>query len=98
MPPGRRWPRLGIRPGVRFGRPLDFAHYSGVESEPVDLRAVTDEIMLAMRDLSEQEYVDEYAPRAKRRGRSLRGRPPADEQVERRAEAERPEVSPGSDT
>ena len=47
MPPGRLiWPRLRIRPGVRFGKPLDFSRYSGLESDRTwSLRAVTDEIM-----------------------------------------------------
>src|SRR6266487_2493041 len=63
MPPGRLWPRLRIRPGVRFGKPLDFSRYSGLESDHLALRAITDEIMYALMELSGQEYVDEYAQR-----------------------------------
>jgi len=67
MPPGRMWPRLGVRPGVRFGTPLDFSRYSNVEPDRQILRAVTDEIMHALRELSGQEYVDEYAPKPESR-------------------------------
>jgi 1-acyl-sn-glycerol-3-phosphate acyltransferase len=72
QPPGRLLPRLRIRPGVRFGEPLDFSRYAGLESDRLVLRAVTDEIMYAVMSLSGQEYVDEYAQRAKLR-RSRRG-------------------------
>ena len=72
MPPGRLWPRLRIRPGVRFGKPLDFSRYSGLASDHMVLRAVTDEIMYALMELSGQEYVDEYAQRAKSRTRAGR--------------------------
>ncbi|WP_113703719.1 lysophospholipid acyltransferase family protein [Nonomuraea lactucae] len=65
MPPGRPLPRLGIRPGVRFGKPLDFSRYYGMEDDRLVLRAVTDEIMYALMELSEQEYVDKYAASAK---------------------------------
>jgi 1-acyl-sn-glycerol-3-phosphate acyltransferase len=61
MPPGQIWPRLGVRPGVRFGRPLDFSQYYGQEEDREVLRLVTDEIMNAIRELSGQEYVDKYA-------------------------------------
>jgi 1-acyl-sn-glycerol-3-phosphate acyltransferase len=75
MPPGRLWPRLRIRPGVRFGKPLDFSRYAGLESDHLVLRAITDEIMYALMELSGQEYVDEYAQRAKSRARGVRKRP-----------------------
>jgi 1-acyl-sn-glycerol-3-phosphate acyltransferase len=77
LPPGKIIPRLRIRPGVRFGAPLDFSRYYGLESDRIVLRAVTDEIMYAIMKLSGQEYVDEYAKRAKARlpvvGRGGRG-------------------------
>ncbi|WP_214413706.1 lysophospholipid acyltransferase family protein [Sphaerisporangium fuscum] len=65
MPPGRVFPKLGIRPGVRFGKPLDFSRYYGMEDDRLVLRAVTDEIMYALMELSGQEYVDKYAASAK---------------------------------
>jgi 1-acyl-sn-glycerol-3-phosphate acyltransferase len=65
QPPGKIRPRLGIRPGVRFGPPLDFSRYYGLEQDRIVLRALTDEVMYAIMKLSGQEYVDEYAQRAK---------------------------------
>ncbi|MGV9245090.1 lysophospholipid acyltransferase family protein [Streptomyces sp. NPDC003710] len=60
QPPGRTIPR--IHPvTIRFGKPLDFSRYAGLENEKAVLRAVTDEIMYAILSLSEQEYVDRYA-------------------------------------
>jgi len=67
QPPGKLAPRLAIRPGVRFGKPLDFSRYYGLENDRIVLRAVTDEIMYELMKLSSQEYVDEYAQRAKGR-------------------------------
>lgn len=65
MPPGRPIPKLGIRPGVKYGKPLDFSRYYGMESDRLVLRAVADEIMYALMELSGQEYVDKYAASAK---------------------------------
>jgi 1-acyl-sn-glycerol-3-phosphate acyltransferase len=65
QPPGKIAPRLRIRPGVRFGPPLDFSRYYGMEHDHVVLRAMTDEIMYELMKLSGQEYVDEYAQRGK---------------------------------
>ncbi len=60
QPPGRKIPR--VRPVViRFGEPLEFSRFAGMENEKAVLRAVTDEIMYAILSLSEQEYVDQYA-------------------------------------
>jgi 1-acyl-sn-glycerol-3-phosphate acyltransferase len=59
QPIGTKIPR--IRPvTVRFGEPLDFSRYSGMESSLAVLRSITDEIMYAIAELSEQEYVDQY--------------------------------------
>ncbi|MEY2241756.1 lysophospholipid acyltransferase family protein [Streptomyces sp. BF23-18] len=64
QPPGRKLPR--IHPVViRFGKPLDFSRYAGLEGEKAVLRAITDEIMYAILALSEQEYVDRYAAEVK---------------------------------
>jgi 1-acyl-sn-glycerol-3-phosphate acyltransferase len=67
MPAGRLLPRLRYRPGVRYGKPLDFSRYAGLESDRLVLRAVTDEIMYAIMALAHQEYVDEDAQHAKAR-------------------------------
>jgi 1-acyl-sn-glycerol-3-phosphate acyltransferase len=50
---------------VRFGKPLDFSRYEGMESDRFVLRSVTDEIMYELMQLSGQEYVDMYATKAK---------------------------------
>ena len=68
-PPGRRFGRVH-RPLVRFGRPLDFSRYEGMESDRYILRAITDEIMYEVMDLSGQEYVDVYATKRKGKGKT----------------------------
>ncbi len=73
QPPGRIIPRLRVRPGVRFGEPLDFSRYYDLEPDHLVLRAVTDEIMHELMKLSGQEYVDEYSQRRKARLARLRG-------------------------
>jgi 1-acyl-sn-glycerol-3-phosphate acyltransferase len=65
LPPGSFRPQLRIRPGVIFGKPLDFSQYYGQESDRAVLRAVTDEIIQEIQKLSGQEYVDIYAKQAK---------------------------------
>ncbi|HYS30727.1 MAG TPA: lysophospholipid acyltransferase family protein [Streptosporangiaceae bacterium] len=65
QPPGKIAPQLRVRPGVRFGKPLDFSRYYGMETDRIVLRAVTDEIIYEIMKLSGQEYVDEYAARHK---------------------------------
>ncbi|WP_225828982.1 lysophospholipid acyltransferase family protein [Streptomyces naphthomycinicus] len=73
QPPGKVVPR--IRPvTIRFGEPLDFSRYAGMEQEKAVLRAVTDEIVYAILHLSGQEYVDEYAAVVKERAAAERAR------------------------
>ncbi|MEU2064038.1 lysophospholipid acyltransferase family protein [Streptomyces sp. NPDC013455] len=73
QPPGKVVPR--IRPvTIRFGAPLDFSRYAGMEHEKAVLRAVTDEIMYAILAMSGQEYVDEYAAVVKERQAALDAR------------------------
>jgi 1-acyl-sn-glycerol-3-phosphate acyltransferase len=64
QPPGQVVPKL-VRPEVRFGKPLDFSRYAGMESDRLVLRAITDEIMYELMRLSGQQYVDIYATKAK---------------------------------
>lgn len=61
MPKQARFPRLWGRVRVRFGEPLSFDRYYGREEDRFVLRAVTDEIMFEIMNLSDQTYVDEYA-------------------------------------
>ncbi|MCE7079756.1 1-acyl-sn-glycerol-3-phosphate acyltransferase [Streptomyces sp. ST2-7A] len=67
QPGGAGLPRVGpgLRVTVRFGRPLDFSRYEGMDRDRYVLRAVTDEVMAEVMRLSGQEYVDMYATKAK---------------------------------
>jgi 1-acyl-sn-glycerol-3-phosphate acyltransferase len=63
-------------PTIKFGEPLDFSRYEGMESDRLILRAVTDEIMYKIMELSGQEYLDMYATKAKQlEGRAVTGAP-----------------------
>ena len=62
QPKGKKLPRVH-RFTVRFGKPLDFSRYDGMGASPPIRRAVTDEIMYAIMELSGQEYVDSYHKR-----------------------------------
>ncbi|MCW2786352.1 MAG: 1-acyl-sn-glycerol-3-phosphate acyltransferase [Marmoricola sp.] len=63
-PPGKTFGSI-TRPVVRFGKPLNFDRYEGLENDRYILRSITDEIMYEIMRLSGQEYVDMYATRAK---------------------------------
>ncbi|MGP3969157.1 lysophospholipid acyltransferase family protein [Streptomyces sp. 6N223] len=67
QPGGRGLPRIGRgrRITVRFGQPLDFSRYEGMDRDRYVLRAVTDEVMTEVMRLSGQEYVDMYATKVK---------------------------------
>jgi 1-acyl-sn-glycerol-3-phosphate acyltransferase len=67
LPSGSHSPKFGIKPGVIFGKPMEFSRYYGREQDREALRAVTDEIMAEIAKLSGQEYVDIYAQQAKER-------------------------------
>ena len=45
---------------IRFGKPMDVA---GRPLDSSTLRAITDELMLNIQELTGQEYVGRYAPR-----------------------------------
>ena len=66
QPAGRLLPKLRPRPGVRFGKPLDFSRYEGMSGDRFVERSMTDEIMYELMDLSGQEYVDKYAASVKK--------------------------------
>ena len=66
MPIGRAVPRV-VRVGIVIGEPLDFSRYAGMENDRYILRSVTDEIMVALQRLGEQEYDDVYASSVKER-------------------------------
>ncbi|GAA2712602.1 MULTISPECIES: lysophospholipid acyltransferase family protein [Streptomyces] len=64
QPSGKGVPRIAPVT-VRFGEPLDFARYEGMDRDRYVLRAVTDEVMSEVMRLSGQEYVDMYATKAR---------------------------------
>jgi len=66
MPIGQRLPRV-VRVGIVIGEPLDFSRYAGMENDRYILRSVTDEIMVALQRLGEQQYDDVYASSVKDR-------------------------------
>ncbi|MFK0118304.1 lysophospholipid acyltransferase family protein [Streptomyces sp. NPDC090994] len=65
QPGGRGLPRPG-RVTVRFGEPLEFSRYEGMDRDRYVLRAVTDSVMTEVMRLSGQEYVDVYATKARK--------------------------------
>src|SRR6201999_359362 len=67
MPSGQLRPSFRVRPGVRYGEPLDFSRYYGMAADRRALREVTDEIMRVIEKLSGQESVEMYAQAAKRK-------------------------------
>ncbi|WP_156754836.1 lysophospholipid acyltransferase family protein [Actinokineospora pegani] len=62
QPRGTKVPRPH-RIKVVFGEPLDFSRYNGLGNSLPIRRAVTDEVMYALMELSGQEYVDSYHKR-----------------------------------
>ena len=60
QPLGQKYPKIH-RVGVRVGKPLDFSRFAGMEGERAVLRAVTDQIIYEIKQLSNQEYKDVYA-------------------------------------
>ena len=66
LPIGTHMPRI-VRVGIVIGEPLDFSRFAGMEGDRYILRSVTDEIMVALQRLGEQEYEDVYASTVKDR-------------------------------
>jgi 1-acyl-sn-glycerol-3-phosphate acyltransferase len=66
-PPGTNMLRFG-RVTVRFGKPMDFSRFEGMAGNRFIERAVIDEVIYELMELSGQEYVDIYAASVKRGG------------------------------
>ena len=66
QPTGQVVPNIQ-RVGMTFGEPM---YFDGDSSDLAYLRVVTDQIMNRIQELSGQEYVDEYAVKAKKAGKS----------------------------
>jgi 1-acyl-sn-glycerol-3-phosphate acyltransferase len=65
QPTGKVIPRL-MRVKIRFGKAVDFAaRYPGRAGDRLIERAITDEIMYDLMELSGREYVDVYAQKIK---------------------------------
>jgi len=64
QPPGKVIPKIK-RVKIRFGAPLDFSRYAGMCGDRFVERAITDEIMYELMELSGREYVDIYAQKFK---------------------------------
>jgi 1-acyl-sn-glycerol-3-phosphate acyltransferase len=65
QPTGKIIPRL-MRVKIRFGAPIDFAaRYPGKAGDRMVERAITDEIMYDLMELSGRQYVDAYAQKIK---------------------------------
>ncbi|SCD36527.1 1-acyl-sn-glycerol-3-phosphate acyltransferase [Streptomyces sp. IgraMP-1] len=64
QPGGKGMPRPG-KVTIRFGEPMEFSRYDGMDRDRYVLRAVTDSVMTEVMRLSGQEYVDMYATKAK---------------------------------
>lgn len=61
MPPEARFPKLFRSVLIRFGRPVDPARYAARVDDHFVMRQIIDEVMYEIREMSGQEYVDEYA-------------------------------------
>ena len=61
QPPDVKVPRPFKRVSLRFGRPVDVTRYADRADDRMVLRQIIDEVMYEIRELSGQEYVDEYA-------------------------------------
>jgi 1-acyl-sn-glycerol-3-phosphate acyltransferase len=89
-PPGKKFGAI-TRPSVRFGPPLDFSRYEGMQNDRYILRSITDEVMYEIMRLSGQEYVDLYAPKAKELAAKAREEAKRAERAAARLEEERKE-------
>jgi 1-acyl-sn-glycerol-3-phosphate acyltransferase len=63
QPIGQVVPRFFMPITVRFSRPMTFDRYYDRAEDPRVLREITDSIMFELRELSGQDYVNQYAKR-----------------------------------
>jgi 1-acyl-sn-glycerol-3-phosphate acyltransferase len=61
QPVDRKMPRFGRTVTVEFGEPIDMAHYRVGEHDHLALRAITDEVMFELQQLTGYQYEDTYA-------------------------------------
>ncbi|MET0700310.1 MAG: 1-acyl-sn-glycerol-3-phosphate acyltransferase, partial [Mycobacterium sp.] len=79
--PGSKMWRFG-QVTVRFGKPMDFSRFEGLAGNRFIERAVIDEVIYELMQLSGQEYVDLYAASLKelKAGAAPDSRPAAPDQ------------------
>jgi 1-acyl-sn-glycerol-3-phosphate acyltransferase len=65
MPPDAKFPKLRLPVTIKFGRPVTVDRYRGRDDDHLVYRQIIDEVMYEIRELSGQEYVDEYATKKK---------------------------------
>ncbi|HEX2039427.1 MAG TPA: lysophospholipid acyltransferase family protein [Acidimicrobiales bacterium] len=63
QPIGQVVPRFFMPITVRFSKPMTFERYHDRADDPRVLREITDSIMFELRELSGQEYANQYAKR-----------------------------------
>jgi 1-acyl-sn-glycerol-3-phosphate acyltransferase len=61
QPPEAKLPKPFKEVTIRFGRPVDVTRYCDRADDRLVLRQIIDEVMYEIRELTGQEYVDEYA-------------------------------------
>jgi 1-acyl-sn-glycerol-3-phosphate acyltransferase len=61
QPPDAKLPRPFKKAEVHFGRPIDVKRYADRTDDRLVLRQIIDEVMYEIRELTGQDYVDEYA-------------------------------------
>jgi 1-acyl-sn-glycerol-3-phosphate acyltransferase len=61
QPPDAKLPKPFKRAEVRFGMPIDVQRYAKRAEDRMVLRQIIDEVMFEIRELTGQDYVDEYA-------------------------------------
>ncbi len=61
QPPDAKLPRPFKRAEVRFGRPIEVGRYVDRADDRMVPRQIIDEVMYEIRELTGQDYVDEYA-------------------------------------
>ena len=61
QPPDAKFPKLRQPCAIRIGRPIQMARYADRQNDRLVLRQITDELMFEIRELTGQEYRNEYA-------------------------------------
>jgi 1-acyl-sn-glycerol-3-phosphate acyltransferase len=61
QPPDAKMPKPFKSCEISFGRPIDVARYLDRADDRMVSRQITDEVMYEIRELTGQDYVDEYA-------------------------------------